>query len=444
MRLINRSSSPIGEILVGRNRLDPGGTIAFTGATILRRDTALGQTVFRLDRPLAPGASIEIDFATKLTQSGIEPATFPRVLRPSFSSVPIHAILPVIGFKRELTLRDPALRRQQGLPELKLTPPSQLPVPAAGSLARSLVELETVISTDSGHHAIAQGDLVRRWQPAGRTHFHYRTAGSVRNLPVVYALRRQPQIWSAGAVQIETYSPEALTAKDPNVLAMRDTLQWLGREVAPYPGNALRLVAIPDIGPSGYAYPQIMEISHRLGFRARPEAGAGFSQVYRRAAHETAHQWFGHLLGHGIPDENAFLVESLAKYAELVLIERRYGKEAMQALVRFERDRYRRETLDPDQPVMPLIDAEAPEDMYSRATLVFACLRARVGDRPIINALRGMAERSAETLTPVRSIDFVEAVKASVSPDFRRPVEALFLGSAPLDTQLAGMRCAKD
>lgn len=444
MRLINRSSSPIGEILVGRNRLDPGGTIALTGATILRRDTALAQTVFRLDRPLAPGASIELDFATKLTQSGIEPAAFPLALRPSFSSVPIHAILPVIGFKRELTLRDPALRRQQGLPELTLTPPSQLPVPAAGSLARGLVELEAVISTDSGHHAIAQGDLVRRWQSVGRTHFHYRSAGSVRNHPVVYALRWQPQIWSAGAVQIETYSPEALTANDPNVLAMRDTLQWLGREVAPYPGNALRLVAIPDIGPTGYAYPQIIEISHRLGFRAHPQAGAGFSQVYRRAAHETAHQWFGHLLGHGIPDENAFLVESLAKYAELVLIERRYGKEAMQALVRFERDRYRQETLDPDQPVMPLIDAEAPEDMYSRATLVFACLRATVGDRPIIDALRGMAERSAETLTPARSIDFVEAVKASVSPDLRRPVEALFLGSAPLDTQLAGMRCAKN
>lgn len=442
IRLVNRHSSPIGEILIGRNRLDPGGTIALNGATIRRQDALLGQTVYRLNRPLAPGASIELDFATELAQSGLAPAKFPLVLRPSFSSLPVHAILPVVGFRRELTLREPAARRQQGLPELKLTPPSQLPVPAPGSLARGLVDLETVISTDRGHHALAQGDLVRRWHSAGRSHFHYRSAGPIRNLPVVYALPRQPQIWPAGAVQIETFSPGTLSANDHNVLAMRDALQWLGRDVAPYPGNRLRLLAIPDIGPSGYAYPQIIEISHRLGFRARPEPGAGFSQVYRRAAHETAHQWFGHMLGHGIPDENAFLVESLAKYAELVLIERRYGADAMRALVRFERNRYRQNVLHFDQPVTPLIDAEAPEDMYSRATLVFACLRARVGDQPIIDALRTLADRTAETLAPARSIDFVQAVAASARPDLRRPVEAMFLARTPLDRQLAAMGCA--
>lgn len=442
LRLINRTGAPIGAVLIGRNRLDPGGTIAFKGAAILRQDTALGQTVYRLNRPLAPGATIELDFATELAQSRIEPAGFPLVLRPAFSSVPVHAILPVIGFKRELTLRDPATRRKQGLPELRLTPPSRLPAPPAGSLARGLVELEAVVSIDPGHHVVAQGDLVRRWQSAGRSHFHYRSAGAIRNHPVFHAVPRPPQVWPAGAVRIETYSPETLSANDPNVLAIRDTLEWLGRDVAPYPGKTLRLVAIPDVGPSGYAYPQIIEISHRLGFRAHPQAGAGFSQVYRRAAHETAHQWFGHLLGHGIPDENAFLVESLAKYAELVLIERRYGKEAMRALVRFERNRYRQEVLRLDQPVTPLIDAEAPEDMYARATLVFACVRERLGDRPIIDALQAMAERSTKTLTPARSIDFVQAVKASARPDLRRPVEALFLARTPLDRQLAGMRCA--
>jgi hypothetical protein len=441
LRLVNRTAGPITELLIGRNRLDRAGRLVLPGASILHRDDALGQTVYRLDRPLAPGGTIALDFATELVQSGIEPAAFPYILRRSFSSLPAHAILPVIGFKRELTLRDPAIRRQQGLPELRLTPPSRLPAPAAGSLSRGLVELETLISTDADLHAIAQGDLVRHWRAGGRSHFLYRTARPVRNHPVFYAVPWQPQVWAAGAVRIESYSPQPLGGNDLNVLAMRDTLAWLGRDIAPYPGNALRLVAVPDIGPSGYAYPEIIEISHRLGFRAHQEPGAGFSQVYRRAAHETAHQWFGHLLGHGIPDENAFLVESLAKYAELVLIERRYGREAMQALVQFERDRYRQAQVDQERPVSPLVDAEASEDIYSRATLVFACLRATLGDRPIIDALQGMAKQSTETLTPARSIDFVQALKASARPDLRRPVEALFLARTPLDVQLAGMRC---
>lgn len=444
LRLINRTSSPIQEVLVGRNRLDRDGMVALSGASILRSDAELGQTVFALARPLMPGGTIELYFRTDLAQSGIEPAGFPFVLRRSFSSLPVHAIVPVIGFKRELTLRDPAMRQQQGLPELKLALPSQLPPAAPGSLAQGLAELEALVSTDAGFHAIAQGDLVRRWQAGGRSYFHYRTSGPVRNHVVLYAVPWQPQSWPAGLVQIESYSPQPLADNDANILAMRDTLAWLGRDIAPYPGKSLRLVAIPDVGPSGYAYPQIVEISHRLGFRAHPQAEAGFSQVYRRAAHETAHQWFGHLLGHGIRDEHAFLVESLAKYAELVVIERRFGPAAMQALVRFERDRYRQARLDPDQPMTPLIDAEEPEDMYSRATLVFACLRQTVGDRVITTALRGMAEQGRTALTPARSIDFVKAVQVSARPDLQRPVEALFLAQTPLDRQLADLGCKAD
>lgn len=444
IRLINRTSAQISEILIGRNQLGLGGTVALSGGSILRRNAELGQTVYRLGRPLVPGGTVDLDFATNLASSGIEPASFPFVLRPTFNRLPVHAILPVIGFKRELTLRDPATRREQGLPELKLTPPSRLPAAPAGSLPRGLAELEATISTDTDLHAIAQGDLVRHWQAGERSYFHYRTNGPVRNHPVFYAVPWQPQTWSVGKVQVETYSPRLLAGNDPNALALRDTLEWLGHEVAPYPGNVLRLVAIPDIGPSGYANPQIIEISHRLGFRAYQQAGAGFSQVYRRAAHETAHQWFGHMLGHGIPDENAFLVESLAKYAELVMIERRYGKAAMQALVRFELDRYRQARLDPDMPVSPLIDAEAAEDMYSRATLVFACVRAKVGDGPIIDALRRMAVVSQTTLSPTRSIDFVNALKGSAHPELQRPIEALFLARTPLDIQLTRLGCPTD
>lgn len=444
LRLVNRTAGSITEILVGRNRIDQDSNITLGKASILRQDVELGQTIYRLHRPLAPGGTVDLDFGTVLTQSGIEAASFPFVLRPSFSSVPVHAILPVIGFRRELTLRDPLTRQQQGLPPLTLLPPSALPSPPTGSLLSDLVKLDAIVTTDSDLHVVAQGDRISRWQRQGRSYFQYRTGGPIRNLPVFYAVPWKPQVWSAGPLKIETYSPEGLRDDNPNLQAMRDTLAWLGHDIAPYPGNTLRLVAIPDIGPSGYAYPQIMEISHRLGFRAHPEPGAGFSQVYRRAAHETAHQWFGHLLGHGIPEERGFLVESLAKYAELVMIERRFGKGAVQALVQFEWDRYRQARLDLDEPGAPLIDAEASEDMYSRATLVFACARSKLGDQPVIEALRHMAVRSNATQTPARSIEFVRAMTANVAPSLRKPVAALFLSSIPLEDQLARLGCARE
>ncbi|MBV7266080.1 hypothetical protein [Erythrobacter ani] len=78
-------------------------------------------------------------------------------------------------------------------------------------------------------------------------------------------------------------------------------------------------------GCTGFAFPQIIQVSARLAFRAEPDEGAGFSRAYRRSAHETAHHWFGHLLGHDILDERAFLVGSLAKYVGFRVMERGFG-----------------------------------------------------------------------------------------------------------------------
>lgn len=441
IQLVNRSSVAIEQVLIGRNRIGDGGIIALSDGSILRHDAALGQTMFKLDRPLRPGEALGLGFVIALQQSGLEPASMPFVLRPAFSSLPGIAILPVIGFDRRMTLRDADRRAEQGLAPLQTLAPSQLPVPPAGSLAGDLANLDAVVSTDAGQFAIAQGELVRQWQAGGRSYFHYRTDGTVRNMPFFFAVSQRPQEWAAGPFRLETFSPEPLTARDPNLQAMRDTLEWLNREVAPYPGKTLRLLAVPEIGPSGYALPQAILISHRLGFRAKPQPGAGFSQVYRRAAHETAHQWFGHLLGHGITEERAFMVESLAKYAELVMIEQRYGTAAMNALVDYERQRYRQARLDPSQVSIPLIDAEDNEDMYSRATLAFACLRQLAGDEPILAALRQVAKDSRSSSRPARSIDFVRALQAASRPQLKPSIDALLLSQGPALSVLEILNC---
>jgi aminopeptidase N len=211
--------------------------------------------------------------------------------------------------------------------------------------------------------------------------------------------------------------------------------------VAPYPGKTLRMIATPELGFSGYALPQTVLISHRLGFRAKPTPTAEFSQVYRRAVHETAHQWFGHLLGYGIAEERAFLIESLAKYAELVMIEQRYGKNAMQSLVQFERDRYARARLIPAEESLPLIDAEDSEDMYSRATLAFACLRERLGDELILASLHQLASQSRGTGKAASSVEFVSILNAMSGSKRFAPIKSLLTESQTVDRALRTAGC---
>jgi ABC-2 type transport system permease protein len=441
MRLINRNEQPITHLLVGKGPLDDGGKVSLHFGSVMRRDVRLGQTVFQLTRPLAPGEALDLKFDLELAQSGLVPASFPFVIRPEFSSLPIYALLPVIGFRRDRTLRDTATRKEQGLPDLKLLPPSRLYAAAPGSLARDKVLLNTIVSTDQRQHAVGQGSMIRRWILGDRSYFQFRTDTPIRNAPALFSVPLKPQSWSAGNYSVNSYSPKPLRGNDANILATRDTLIWLDRDVAAYPGKSLHLLAIPELGLSGYALPQIVQISHRLGFRGKPENGAGFNQVYRRAVHETAHQWFGHLLGHGILEERAFLIESLAKYAELVMIERRYGRVAMLALVTFERDRYRQARLDPGQATAFLIDAEESEDMYSRATLAFACLRSKVGDGPILAALKSVAEDSRRNDRAATSLGFINTLKAASSPQHADTINQLFLSAKPIQSAEQELGC---
>lgn len=442
MRLVNRTDSLIERILVGSNLADVTGRVVLEGGAAETSDTAFGQRVFRLSASMRPGDVRTLHFTARVARSVLSGSDGLLILQPEFGSLPVFQIAPVIGFEREFTLRDPARRAEFGLPPLAITPPSRLGVPDP-ELSDHRVRFATKVSVPRGYHAIAPGELVRSWEGGGRSHFEFRTDRAIRNLPMVFALPWSPMRWSVGDLQAVIYSPDPIPANDASLLGMRDTLAWLDREIAPYPGKTLRLVAAPEFGPGGFAVPQAIMISHRRGFRARPAHDAGFNQTYRRAVHETAHQWFGHLLGYGIAEERAFLVESLAKYVELVMVERRYGKQAAQALVAWEADRYSRARLTPEQSSVPLIDAEDTEDMYSRATLAFACLRRRAGDAAIIAALRNIAASAEETERPVRSLDFVHALKRSGGKTNGRAIEALLTRGLTIDEALAKASCSE-
>ena len=444
LTLVNRSKGGISDILVGLEHPFGRQKIEMDRARMIVRDEALGQTVFKVDQPLNPGDRATLHFETNLSQSGLVQPNLLKALRPEFNILSGSGLLPHIGFKRELTLRVPENRRRAGLPSLKVTPPSRLSPPLDGSLGKDRVTFETRVSTDAGQYAIAPGRLIRHWVADGRSNFHYRSERPIRSMPSFLSVPWQPSEWPAGPNQIQMFTPRPVSANDSTLLGARDTLSWLDREVAPYPGSVLRIVAVPEIGPGGYAMPQVVLLSNRLSFRAQPEKSAGFNQAYRRAVHEAAHQWFGHLIGYGIPEERAFLVESLAKYAELVMVERRYGKTAMRALVAWEQERYRQARLDLSQPIMPLIDAEETEDKYSRATLTFACMRERVGDEPILYALQRLAARSEQTNTPVRSVDFVSELAAASNQSMTPAIFKLFLSGQSISELYSALGCEID
>ncbi len=433
--LHNPHSTAISKLLLGFPRLQFGAelqSLQLQGAQAETIDAALGQQIFTLQPALAPGASVELQVQLALHQPAITAMPNHQVLRAEFSYLRLLQLLPQLGFVPELRLRDDADRARFGLAALPAAQyqPSVLAAERTPTNARyDWATLDTTIAVPIGYQGIAAGTLLNSWQAEGLQFFHYRTHAPVRNLPALIAVPWQQQSSTAAGVPLQIYSPEFNATTDLTMQAMRDTVQWFSQQIGAYPGDALRLVIMPDIGPTGYALPQLVLINHRVGVRAKPSADAPFSQVYRRAAHETAHQWFGHGIGNGVPGDGAFLVESLAKYAELVLLEQRFGRAAMQGLVDYEQQRYARAQAGSLAAASSLIDADESYDQYSRATLVFAKLRAELGDAVIIAALRQLWQQHRYPATPASSMDFVRALRAQ-SPASAQPlIEQLLLGT---------------
>lgn len=430
--LQNPHPTAISKLLLGFPRLQFGAelqSLQLQDAQAETIDAALGQRIFTLQPALAPGASIELQVQLALDQPAITAMPNHQVLRAEFSYLRLLQLLPQLGFVPELRLRDDADRARFGLAALPAAQyqPSVLATPASARYDWAI--LDTTIAVPVGYQGIAAGTLLDSWQAEGQQFFHYRTQAPVRNLPALIAVPWQQQTSTAAGVPLEIYSPEFNAAAALTMQAMRDTVQWFSQQIGAYPGDALRLVIMPDIGPTGYALPQLVLINHRVGVRAKPSADAPFSQIYRRAAHETAHQWIGHGIGNGVPGDGAFLVESVTKYVELVLLEQRFGRAAMQGLVDYEQQRYARAQAGSLAAASSLIDADESYDQYSRATLVFAKLRAELGDAVIIAALRQLWQQHRYPLLPASSMDFVRALRAQ-SPASAQPlIEQLLLGT---------------
>ena len=428
--LVNRSNQAIERLLIGNDLASPLTEMRFSVDYHGEYKPTFGQTVITFSKALEPGEQLTMWSSLTFTQPQLWPAVMHQLVKPTFSYLRGLGILPTVGFQPQYQLHNEVLRQEYGLAPLNLPKPSGLynePQSLRGSY--DWVSMHSIVSTAAPQVPLAQGQLLKEWQEDARNYAEYQTQDVIRNIPVWFSLAPNSITHQVGSTLLRVFSPENSEAAQFHMQAMQDTLVWMTDHIAPYRASQLTLIFSPDIGSSGYALPQMLMISHRLGYRAQPAPKAAFDQRYRRAVHETAHQWFGHDLGNGVLAENAFLVESLAKYIELVLIEQHSGKEAMQALVEYERERFKVEVMRSTEKATALIDATESYNMYSRATLVFAILRDKLGDEVICKALRLLWRQHAYPNPPAISMDFVHALKSQVNAKQQTLVDELFLGT---------------
>jgi len=411
-KIKNQTNTDIKQVLVGRSKNYPWAEVHIKGAHKTHFDKNLNQAVFTFDEPLKAGESSSVETEFIFKQPKLWPIRSHQIVSADFSYLRSVPLLPTIGYQKNYELTAQSLREVYNLADNSNLKPSELFKQPHKSVGKyEFTTIKTTLSTKLGYKGITQGKLTKQWQQDNRSFFQFETDKAIRAIPTWMSVPFTAISIDNKKVALNVYTPRKNQASQVNLKAMDDTLNWFNEIGLPYSGSQLNIIAAPDFGPTGYALPQIMLISDSVGFRAQPSENAGFDQRYRRAVHETAHQWFGHQVGNGVYEDNAFLIESMAKYVELVLIEKHYGVQAMQSLVEYETTRYKNAKRNNIQAPIALVDATQNHDQYSRATMVFFELRKVLGDEVITEAINQLFTEHAYPLNPATSMDFVRKLK---------------------------------
>ncbi|MEM8558567.1 MAG: M1 family aminopeptidase, partial [Bacteroidota bacterium] len=114
---------------------------------------------------------------------------------------------------------------------------------------------------------------------------------------------------------------------DAMALARTHYSDWFG----PYPWRDLRINEFPDLQTNATAFPTNISMSESAGFLTRPPANADQATAdlaFVVTAHEVAHMWWGHLVAAAEGPGTGVLIEGMADYATLLLIEEAFGEAA--------------------------------------------------------------------------------------------------------------------
>jgi aminopeptidase N len=179
------------------------------------------------------------------------------------------------------------------------------------------------------------------------------------------------------------------------VAARRRFSEWFH----PYPWSELRLSELPNWIERAQGFPTNLSFSEGFGFLARSEPRTRLA--FAVTAHEAAHQWWGNLVTAGKGPGADLLIEGMAQYSALLLMEAEHGLAGrIELACRFE-ERYGRERrADGERPLVEIEDASRAGDetaIYDRGGWVLWMLDRHLGRERMLAGLRAFIQQFLES-----------------------------------------------
>ena len=439
-RIVNQHAVSIHELQVHMNPRARLQISSLDAAALKQDDPQTGFRLYELKQPLAPGAAMDFDFIVErgergFTNNGMPPSSGAGDVRSPlnyngtfFSNI---EMMPHFGYSRDLQILDRNERRKRGLGDVprmaKLEDES-----ARGSLGfpdADWINFETTVSTSADQIALAPGYLQREWVENGRRYFHYKMDRPM--LPFYCYLSARWEVrrgeWNGLPIEIY-YDPGHPYNVDRMIRASQESLDYFTANFSPYQHKQVRILEFPRYARFAQSFANTIPFSESIGFIADLRDADDIDYVYYVTAHEVAHQWWAHQVIGADVQGSTMIVESLAQYSALMVMEKKYGREHMRRFLKYELDRYLSGRGGEVIEELPLMRVENQQYIhYAKGSLVFYRLREEIGEKTLNRALADFIRDKAFQQPPyTTTLELLDYIRAQAPPEKHPVIDELF------------------
>jgi hypothetical protein len=432
--LRNETNQPITTLWFG---VDPEVTsISFTvpGATIDKTDTAFKLYWYTLAQPLLPGKEMQVQFTMEVERSGFDRFNPEHSIVANGSYVELEKYIPYLGYNNRFETADITVRKKHGLPQ-QIT----------GILRDSsyhLVDYETVISTAADQQVVTVGALQQEWVAGNRRFFRYKTEQPVNYMLAFSSARYAVQKEVHKDITFRIYYQPGHTANLPTIMqAMKDAIDYGSEHFSTYPLSYLTLAEIPQYPGAATAYPGVLFSTEKINFMSNLSDSNRFNNVYAVTAHEVAHQWWANKLSPLPVPGRAVLTESLAKYTEMMVAEKRYGKQLLRQLSLADNNLYFALRNMAGEPEQPLIRAGQSFVCYQKGGRALYGIKEMLGEAAMDTALQRLIDQHEFPHQRATTSDLLRELDAVATPQQATHINDIFNKVIVYNNKLQVLRC---
>ncbi|MEM7019708.1 MAG: ABC transporter permease, partial [Pseudomonadota bacterium] len=427
--LINRNDVAIDKIYVALLPDITINKITIDGATLTESDRLHGHFAYSLANPLQPGEKRQMDFDVAWRTPGfVNRAPVPELLDNGTFFTNVRAF-PGIGYNVSAELLDNSIRRRHGLGDVerarKIDDVRGLQQSALGA---PRVAFEATVSTSFDQVAVAPGYLVREWEEDNRRYFHYKMDAPIWNFTSFMSAKYKVQRDKWNDIDIEVYHRNPVNV-DRMISSIKKSLAYFEKNFSPYQYRQFRIFEFPAVrGQFAQSFPNTVPFSESIGFTTDVRNPARIDLPFYVTAHEIAHQWWGHQIAGANVQGVSMIVESLAQYSALMVMEEEYGRPYMQRFLKTELDRYLNGRGGELLEELPLSLVEnQPYIHYRKGSLAFYALKDRIGADKLNAALSQFLKDRAFGSAPYPTTrDLLAEIRKQAGPESTSFIDDLF------------------